>query len=205
MSEKYNGIAGVRQAARDGKWLNPANLITALRVVLVLPIVILLLYSIDPPYNTIAGFIFILAALTDKADGYYARKNDAITRLGQFLDPLADKLLLIPVLVVLGYLNLIPWWAVAAVVAREVFVSVIRFISAKRRITFPATWSGKIKMFSQVLVVSVLIFFPGNAGDTWARILVYAMVAVTAYSGLVYVVRARREVFSAEPRADQPA
>lgn len=184
------------QAAQEGKWFNPANLITALRVVLVTPIIVLLLYSTEPPYNTVAGFVFILAALTDKADGYYARKNDAITRLGQFLDPLADKLLLLPVLVTLGYLDLIAWWAVAIVVAREVFVSAIRFIGVRRGITFPASWSGKIKMFSQVVVVSILIFFPGNSGDLWARILVYAMVAITAYSGLVYVVRARREVFS---------
>jgi len=201
LSERSNSLAGIKQMAVEGKWFNPANLLTASRVALA-PVIILLLVAdtrlISAVSNsTLAGIVFIIAALTDKADGYYARKYDAVTRLGQSLDPVADKLLMIPVLITLTCIDppLLPWWAVTVVVARELLISCIRVAGARRKITFPASWSGKLKMFSQVLVVGVLIFFPGSAGSVPVRIMVYMMVAITAYSGFDYVFRARREIF----------
>lgn len=208
MSEKSSGLVGIRQAAVEGKWLNPANLLTALRVALA-PVIILLLLADNQltgmvSNHVLAGIVFVIAALTDKADGYYARKYDAVTRLGQSLDPLADKLLMIPVLITLACLDppLLPWWAVAVVVARELLISCLRVAGARRKITFPASWSGKLKMFSQVVVVGVLIFFPGSAGSIPVRIMVYVMVAITAYSGFDYVFRARREIF--KPASGSP-
>ena len=199
MSERSNTLAEVRRMAVEGKWLNPANLLTALRVALA-PVIILLLLADNQllsavSNSTLAGIVFVIAALTDKVDGYYARRYDAVTRLGQFLDPLADKLLMIPVLITLSYLELLPWWAVTVVVVRELLISGIRFVGARRRITFPASWSGKVKMFSQVVVAGLLIFFPGSAPSIWMRAIVYFMVAMTAYSGIDYVFRARREIF----------
>lgn len=205
MSQKSSGLAGLAEAAVAGKWLNPANLMTALRVALAPVVIVLLLYRGELPFgvsNTLAaGIVFILAALTDKADGYYARKNDSVTTLGQFLDPLADKLLMIPVMAALWYVGfrnppvILPLWVVAVVVARELLISGIRIAGARKGISFPASWSGKAKMFTQIIVVCVLIFFPGSAASWWARMLVYAMAAVTVYSGADYVFRARREVF----------
>jgi CDP-diacylglycerol---glycerol-3-phosphate 3-phosphatidyltransferase len=189
--------------AVEGKWFNPANLLTALRVALA-PLIILLLLADSRlisavPNNIIAGIIFVIAALTDKVDGYYARKHDAVTRLGQFLDPLADKLLIIPVFLTVSYLGLLPWWAVAVIVVREMMISGIRFIGARRKITFPASWSGKLKMFSQVVVAGILIFMPGSARDLPVLILIYFMVAVTFYSGIDYMLRAHREIFNRPP------
>lgn len=199
----------------SGKWLNPANLMTALRVALAPVVIILLLYRGELPFgisNTLAaGIVFILAALTDKADGYYARKNDAVTKLGQFLDPLADKLLMIPVMVTLWYVGwkyppaLLPLWVVLLVVARELLISVVRVIGARKGISFPASWSGKVKMFSQIIVVSILIFFPGSASTAWVQACVYIMAAITAYSGVDYMVRASREIFGVSGRAAAPA
>ncbi len=208
MSQKSSGLAGLAEAAVAGKWFNPANLMTALRVALAPVVIVLLLYRGELPFgvsNTLtAGIVFILAALTDKADGYYARKNDSVTTLGQFLDPLADKLLMIPVMVALwyvGYRNppvILPLWVVIVVVARELLISGIRIVGARKGISFPASWSGKAKMFTQIVVVCVLIFFPGSAASWWARTLVYAMAAVTVFSGADYVFRARREVFGSQ-------
>ena len=207
MSERSNTLAGVRRKAVEGKWFNPANLLTGLRVALA-PVIILLLLAdnqlISAVSNTtLAGIVFVMAALTDKADGYYARKYDAVTRLGQSLDPLADKLLMIPVLITLTCLDppLLPWWAVTVVVARELLISCIRVAGARRKITFPASWSGKLKMFFQVVVVGLLIFFPESAPSIWMRAMVYSMVAITAYSGFDYIFRARREIF-ASPSSD---
>lgn len=203
LSEKSNVLASVSKVVNNGEVFNTANIFTALRVLLVPPIILLLLYRPRLPYNVsvdiIAGLIFIAAALTDKADGYYARKYNNITRVGQFFDPLADKLLMIPVMVTLWYLGMLPMWVVLVVVVREAAISVIRVIGARRSITFPASWSGKVKMFSQVVVVSVLIFFPGSGSDIIVRVLVYIMAAITTYSGIDYLVRARREIFHRAP------
>ena len=184
----------------SGPWLNTPNLITLLRVLLAPPIVLLLLYGLQRPYNVsynvLAGVVFIIAALTDKVDGYYARKNDMVTKLGQFLDPLADKLLMLPVLAALWYMKLLPLWVLIVVLVREVMVSVIRVIGARRGISFPATWSGKAKMFSQVIAVSVLIIFPTRNSDIIVHIMIYLMAFMTVYSGIDYVIRSRREIFS---------
>jgi CDP-diacylglycerol--glycerol-3-phosphate 3-phosphatidyltransferase len=82
------------------------------------------------------------------------------------------------------------------VFVREVMVSVIRVIGAKRGVSFPATWSGKIKMFSQIIAVSVLIIFPASSSDIVVQIIVYIMAVMTVYSGIDYLVRARREIFN---------
>ena len=188
----------------SSEWLNVANFFTLLRVLLAPVIIILLLYEGRLPYNVsvnvVAGVLFVAAALTDKADGYYARKHNQVTSVGQFLDPLADKLLMLPVMAVLWYIKLLPLWVVIAIFAREIIISVIRVIGARKGISFPASWSGKIKMFSQVIVASVLIFFPKSANNAFVLALVYIMAAITIYSGIDYLVRARSEIF--KPAAD---
>jgi CDP-diacylglycerol--glycerol-3-phosphate 3-phosphatidyltransferase len=189
----------------SGQWLNAANLITLLRVLLAPPVILLLLYKPQLPYNVsynvLAGVIFIVAALTDKVDGYCARKYDTVTKFGQFFDPLADKLLMIPVMATLCYIRvdrvrLLAVWVLIVVLVREVMVTVIRVIGARRGLSFPATWSGKLKMFSQIVAVSVIIIFPASHNDLVVQILVYVMAVVTIYSFIDYLMRARREIFN---------
>jgi CDP-diacylglycerol--glycerol-3-phosphate 3-phosphatidyltransferase len=202
LSEKSTDAVAASKSLLSGKWLNPANGLTALRVLLAPPIIALLVYKPTSfSWSFAAGSIFIVAALTDKADGYYARKYDSITRLGEFLDPLADKLLMIPIMITLASVSvgtvarLLPIWVVSVVIAREILISVIRFIGARKGISFPASWSGKVKMFAQVVVVAVILFFPSSANEVVVRVLVYLMAAITIYSGIDYLFRARREIF----------
>lgn len=202
MPEKSEDIIAP-EAGLPERWLNPANMLTALRMVLAPPIIALIVYQPQSiSWSAAAGFVFLFAALTDKADGYYARRFDAVTRLGQFLDPLADKLLVLPVMVAMAFVRaggpdpLLPLWVVAVVLARELLISGIRFYGARKGVSFPASWSGKIKMFSQVVVLSVLLFFPSSSNDTFVRVLVFVMAAITVYSGVDYLLRARREIFA---------
>ncbi|MDD5748310.1 MAG: CDP-diacylglycerol--glycerol-3-phosphate 3-phosphatidyltransferase [Actinomycetota bacterium] len=201
MQGKYGELAGVaKQSFFSGKWLNLSNFLTALRAVLALPIILLLLYPLENiPYDiscqTLAGLIFIFAALTDKLDGYLARKNDQVTRLGQFLDPLADKVLMIPVMITLWSLNLLQWWVVLIVCSREIMVSIFRVIGVRKGVSFPASWSGKAKMFSQIVAVSALILFPSSSSEFIIEFLIYAMTAITVFSGIDYLFRAKREIF----------
>jgi CDP-diacylglycerol---glycerol-3-phosphate 3-phosphatidyltransferase len=191
------------QAAVTANWLNPANFLTVLRAVLSPPIILLLVYKpTGISWSFWAGTIFVFAALTDKADGYYARRYNAVTRVGEFLDPLADKFLMIPIMITMAFVSvpnverLLPIWVVTVVVARELLISSIRFIGARRGISFPASWSGKIKMFSQVVVVGVILYFPSSADSIPVLVLVYLMAAITIYSGIDYLFRARREIFN---------
>lgn len=206
MRERSEESAAASGGVLTGKWLNPANLMTALRVALAPPIILLLVYKPELPlgisWNLAAALIFLLAALTDKADGYYARKYDSITRLGEFLDPLADKLLMIPLMITMALVpeELLPLWVVIVVVARELVISCIRFLGARRGISFPASWSGKVKMFSQILVVGVILLFPTSASGLPILLLVYAMVTITVYSGVDYIFRARSEIFGEPSR-----
>ena len=178
-------------------------MLTALRGLMAPPIIALLVYQPKSfSWSFTAGTIFVLAALTDKADGYYARRYDSVTSVGEFLDPLADKLLMIPIMVAMAFVSvgsvseLLPLWVVGIVIARELVISVVRLMGARRGISFPASWSGKMKMFSQVVVVSVILFFPSSAGGIPVRVLVYLMAAITVYSGIDYLFRARREIFN---------
>jgi len=206
LSEKSETALSASQAAVGVRWLNTANMITALRAFLAPPIIALVVYQPELPGNIswslAAGLIFVFAALTDKADGYCARKFNQVTRVGEFLDPLADKLLVIPIMLTLALVSvngvgtLLPLWVVIFVIARELLISTIRVVGARRSISFPASWSGKVKMLSQVVVVAAILFFPSSARDAWVLVLVYTMAAITIYSGINYVFRARRDIFS---------
>ncbi|MBN1288297.1 MAG: CDP-diacylglycerol--glycerol-3-phosphate 3-phosphatidyltransferase [Actinobacteria bacterium] len=189
----------------QGKWLNVPNMFTLSRV-LIAPVIIAIMVT-EPrmpfgiPYNIVAGVLFIIAALTDKADGYFARKHSLASKLGATLDPIADKLLMLPLFVALWYVELIPLWVVLVVCGRDLVVSVIRLEGVRKGIAFPASWSGKIKMFLQSLTAAVIIFLPQYADGVPVRALVYLMAAVTLYSGIIYVIRARTEVFGAVERS----
>ncbi len=194
MSEKSRRLASL------------ANVITALRIALAPVVVLLLLHrgeSLFNIYNTlVAGVVFVVAALTDRVDGYCARKYDAVTKLGQFLDPLADKTLMISAMIALWYVGhvnhvaLFPFWALLVVVSREMLISSFRIIGTRKGTSFPASWTGKIKMFSQTVVVCALIFFPRAASGAPETVLLYVMAALTVYSGIDYIMRARREIFA---------
>jgi CDP-diacylglycerol--glycerol-3-phosphate 3-phosphatidyltransferase len=202
LSVKSEDNYAASQAALSANWLNPANFLTVLRAALSPPIILLLVYKpTGISWSFWAGTIFVFAALTDKADGYYARRYNAVTRVGEFLDPLADKFLMIPIMITMAFVSvpnverLLPIWVVAVVVARELLISSIRFVGVRRGISFPASWSGKIKMFSQVVVVGVILYFPSSADSIPVLVLVYIMAAITIYSGIDYLFRARREIF----------
>ena len=132
--------------------MNLANKLTILRIILV-PI-FLLFIAIKIPYGTIiATLVFIIAALTDKLDGYIARSRNQITRFGKFMDPLADKLLVTAALVSLVELQIIPAWAATIIIAREFSITGLRAIAAAEGIVISASWWGKIKTVVQIIAI----------------------------------------------------
>ena len=168
--------------------LNWANAFTMLRVALV-PVFAWLLLFRDPPLPVLAAIVFAAAAATDGLDGWVARRLDVVTGFGQFLDPLADKLLVGTALVALALDARIPWWAVAVILVREFGISVLRVWLARTGRSLPASSLAKAKTMSQISAVVVLTSLTPNhpvaLGFLWVA------VALTLVSGWQYLAGVR--------------
>lgn len=138
--------------------LNWPNKITLIRIFLV-PILLVFLMSPQGWYPIIAATIFVIAAFTDWLDGHLARTTNQITRLGQLLDPIADKLLVTAALVSLVGRphDPIPAWVVVIILCRELAITGLRALAADRRIIIAADVSGKYKMVCFIVGALCLI------------------------------------------------
>lgn len=117
--------------------------------------------------------LFILAALTDAADGFLARRWNAVSRFGRIMDPLADKLLILGAFVMLAGADLGPVtgvqpWMAVVILARELLVTTARSVFESSGVDFSAAWSGKIKMIVQSLAVPVILLAVAFAGPSHA-------------------------------------
>jgi CDP-diacylglycerol--glycerol-3-phosphate 3-phosphatidyltransferase len=141
--------------------LNVANVLTGLRIVAI-PLVVVLFFLPYPWADMAAGLMFAAAGITDSLDGYYARKLGQITRLGAFLDPVADKLIVAVALVLIVSRNPV-WWmtlTAAVIIGREIAISALREwmseIGARRKVAVSAL--GKYKTILQITGLSMLLF-----------------------------------------------
>ena len=169
-----------------------ANLVTLVRIALIPLFIILLMKDIQGAYWQ-AALIFALAALTDGLDGYIARKYNQVTKLGIFLDPLADKLLIIAALVCLAALQRVPAWIVVIILSREFLITCLRAVKAEEGIIIPASRSGKIKTVTQIFAILIIILSPlyqayiAYPVGIWA---IYIATVVTVLSGVEYCIKA---------------
>ena len=181
---------------------NLANTITIARILLIPVFLVLLLSGLPEPYGDIAAAaVFILAAATDKLDGYVARRSKQITTLGVFLDPLADKLLIAAALIALVSQGRIAAWVAMLIIGREIAVSVLRIIGASQGVSIPADRYGKLKTVLQIVYVVYVIVPTHRIADLihvstdvaviiqW--ILAGVVVVVTLASGVRYFMNAR--------------
>jgi len=138
--------------------MNLANKLTLLRIFLV-PFLILFLYINDFTTRVLALFIFSIATITDIYDGRIARRQNTVTTLGIFLDPLADKLIISAALIsFVGMRDLnVPAWMVILIISREFIITGLRSIAATQNIIIPAKTSGKFKTTSQVVCIVTII------------------------------------------------
>ena len=137
--------------------MNIANKLTVLRILLI-PVFLFVLLSNMPNNFIIALVIFIIASFTDFLDGYLARSLNLVTKLGKFLDPLADKLLVISAMLAFIELGLLSSTVVLIIVSRELIISVFRAIAASEGIVIAASWWGKLKTNSQILMIIIFRF-----------------------------------------------
>lgn len=165
------------------------NLLTLFRVLLV-PVLVALLVTELSIGDELAAAVFVLASVTDVADGYLARRRDTVTNFGKLMDPLADKLLVTAALVSLVSVDRLATWVAMVIIAREFAVTGMRQIAIEQGHVIAASAWGKRKTALQVAMVLALILVHGD--PLWVDLLVYVTVAVTVLSGAEYFLEMRK-------------
>ncbi len=170
------------------------NVLTIARIVAV-PLVVVLFYWQHPWSNPLAAIVFIAAAITDSLDGYLARRLGLTTPLGEFLDPVADKLMVATALVLLVGHDTRPLIVITAVViiGREITVSALRewmaYVGASASVA--VNWLGKLKTVMQMVAIPVLLYHDPLFGvipvAAIGTVLIYLAAALTVYSMLYYL------------------
>jgi len=194
-----------REVSKFSSVMNMPNKLTLSRIILT-PI-FMSFFLIDNAYSRIFGFfLYIVAALTDVADGHYARKYGIITGFGKFMDPLADKILVSAALIALVSLGYARAWMVMLIIAREFYVTGIRSLAAYKGSIIPASTLAKIKTIMQMSVITfMLLIITLDAlfsiyDSPLARLLVFnrqlvydiilgAATLMTVYTGIDYTVK----------------
>ncbi len=165
--------------------LTRANVVTIARLVLTVPVLLLILDE-GAGWLTWGGWFFL--SVTDGLDGWIARR-DGTTRSGAFLDPIADKFLVLGGFVVLAINDDFSWVPVILVIAREVGISVYRSAAGRRGISLPARQLGKWKAVLQFLAVGFVLFPPTADAPTFHDVMVWSAVAISLVSALDIVLR----------------
>lgn len=165
--------------------MTTANKLTLCRVVMI-PIFLVLLYVDFTGHLWAALAVFILASVTDFIDGYVARHYHQITDFGKFMDPLADKLLVMSAMAWCVEVAWMPAWAFFVVIARELAVTGLRLVAVEQGRVIAAAKSGKVKTACTMVGIILMLIFP-NA--TLRLVCVAVILVTTIYSGIEYFVK----------------
>ncbi|MBQ8264687.1 MAG: CDP-diacylglycerol--glycerol-3-phosphate 3-phosphatidyltransferase [Clostridia bacterium] len=171
--------------------MNTANKLTLLRIALI-PVFLIVLYWGFPFSNWVALLIFIVASVTDFADGYIARHYNQITDFGKFMDPLADKMLVMAAMCWFVQSGEMWGWVLALVLLREFAVSGMRLVAVEQGKVIAAAWSGKIKTASTMVCICLMLAFNAAWLDLVSQLVI---LLTTLYSGVEYFVK-NKDVFA---------
>lgn len=172
--------------------MNIPNSLTILRIALIPFFVVFMLADIGNAGKYIALVIFVIASLTDMLDGYLARKNHQITNFGKFMDPLADKLLVCSALVCFVDQNRLASWIVIIIIAREFIISGFRLVASDNGIVIAASYWGKAKTISQMIMIILLILDWGGIFNILETIFVWLALILTIVSLIDYIIKNRK-------------
>jgi len=163
------------------------NLVTLFRFLLIVPI----LGLIQDGQHAVALGLFVLAGLSDGVDGWLARHHGWRTRLGAFLDPLADKALMTSVVLMLGWHRQLPWWLVTVIIGRDLVIlaGATAFYLLTRHLEMQPTRLSKLNTVMQILLVAAVLWHYGIAPLTWLGWLMWTTLFTTLASGIDYVLR----------------
>ena len=175
--------------------MNTPNKLTIARMIIVPFLVIFLLTGWGGEANRyISLTLFVVASVTDWFDGYLARKNNLVTNFGKFMDPLADKLLVMSAMVWFVEVGWMPAWAFFIVIARELAVTGLRLVAVEQGLVIAAGKSGKVKTASTMVCICLLLAIPN---ETLRLVCVAVILVTTVYSGVEYFVKNKDVIASA--------
>ena len=169
--------------------MTTASKITLIRVVLI-PVFMVFMYlsgGAAGGWMWAALAVFVIASLTDYVDGQIARKCNQVSDFGKFLDPLADKLLVISAMAMFCEWGRFPAWALMVVLAREFAVSGLRMVASSKGNVIAAGWSGKVKTFSTMVGLILMMALPQV--EILGIIVMWVIILTTIYSGVEYFVK----------------
>ncbi|HIE07604.1 MAG TPA: CDP-diacylglycerol--glycerol-3-phosphate 3-phosphatidyltransferase [Desulfarculaceae bacterium] len=188
----FSVLSKTRQYAEKPE--NLPNLLTLSRI-LIVPLIIILLYSGNRWLNLLTALLVVGASITDGLDGYMARKYDFESNLGRLLDPLADKILLLSTMVMLVYMHRAPAWMVCLILCRETAVTGLRAVAADRGQTIAVSTLAKYKTTFQMIAVVALVIhysFLGANAHTVGIFFLWIAFLYTMWTGYIYF----KEAFS---------
>lgn len=169
--------------------MTTASKITLVRVALI-PVFMVFMYLSGGqagPWMWASLAVFVIASLTDYVDGQIARKCNQVSDFGKFLDPLADKLLVIAAMAMFCEWAVFPAWALMVVLAREFAVSGLRMVASSKGNVIAAGWSGKVKTFSTMVGLCLMMALPNVA--ILSTLVMWVIIITTIYSGIEYFVK----------------
>lgn len=183
--------------------MNLPNKLTIFRIILVPIMVIIPFLGIKgdvfgiPIEYWIIDFIFIIASLTDKLDGYLARKNNQITTFGKFLDPLADKILVLTAMIMLVEMAKLPAWIPIIVLAREFLVSGYRLIAVEKggEVIAASNW-GKLKTVTQMLAIILAFVDLHRFGECFTGTLTGGVFVLNLVVTVMMIIQTIATIFS---------
>ena len=175
--------------------MNLPNKLSVMRVMCI-PVIVLLLYLPEDGCRIAAGILFILASVTDWLDGHIARKHHLVTDFGKFIDPVADKLLVLTTLIMLLHRRQMEAWIIIIVLSRELAVDGLRMVAVGQGKVIAASWFGKIKTTCQMILITACILLNLHVFETWYMIVMTVVVVVMTLFSAVDYFRKNRSVFS---------
>ena len=173
--------------------MNLANKLTMLRVFMIPVFLVVLFLAPEPMNRYVAVIIFIVASLTDMLDGKIARKYNLVSNFGKFMDPLADKLLVMSALVSMVALKDLAAWVVIVILAREFTITGFRTLAMEANIVMAASWWGKVKTTVQMIMIPVVLLnLPFAMMPMVETVLIYLSVFFTIFSGADYIIKNKK-------------
>ncbi len=180
--------------------MNLPNKLTLLRICMI-PFFVVFAKMGDFGFQVVAVVIYILACLTDMLDGRIARSRNLVTNFGKFMDPIADKLLVMSAMIVLTAQGRMPDWVCIVMLAREFLVSGFRLVAVENGVVIAAGPLGKLKtVFQMISTIALMLLVSvngpeaallGRGGTVFANVLMYIALALTVVSGADYIIRNR--------------
>lgn len=169
--------------------MNLPNKLSLLRVILI-PVMVALLYPRTDACNIAAAAVFALASFTDFLDGHIARKRGLVTDFGKFVDPVADKLLVLSAMVMLIQHGLMLAWVTVVILARELCVDGLRLVAISQGKVIAAGKLGKLKTVSQIVLMLWLMIIRVPIMQHWFGIVLTVwVIVITVWSGVDYFIK----------------